>query len=86
MEYQVVRNLGILYMITKIIYEFNTVIISEKYKQYIYINDIAPENQIVQNIINNIANMKWHINNVIWYAISNNTITPSKLQINSYDN
>ena len=52
-------------MINKITNRCGSIMKSTKSNDLLYINEIAPDCDFVQNIINNHTNMKWHINNII---------------------
>ena len=52
-------------MITKIIDRTGSIMESPKTNDLLYINEIAPDCEFVQNIINKHTNMKHHINNII---------------------
>ena len=52
-------------MITKINDRTGSIMKSTKSNDLLYINEIAPDNDFIQNIINKHTNMKHHINNII---------------------
>ena len=52
-------------MITKINNRTGSIMESPKTNDLLYINEIAPDCEFVQNIINKHTNMKHHINNII---------------------
>ena len=52
-------------MITQITNRCGGIMKSTKSDDLLYINEIAPDYEFVQNIINKHTNMKWNINNVI---------------------
>lgn len=52
-------------MITKINDRHGGIMKSTKSGDPLYINEIAPDNDFIQNIINKHTNMKHHINNII---------------------
>ena len=52
-------------MITQITNRCGGIMKSTKSDGLLYINEIAPDCEFVQNIINKHTNMKWNVNNVI---------------------
>lgn len=52
-------------MITQITNKCGGIMKSTKSDDLLYINEIAPDYEFVQNIINKHTNMKHHINNII---------------------